>query len=241
MLKTFEIVIPAYNEEQIIETNLRRVYQSLEQTFPHAPWILTLANNSSDDQTGEIGRALMNQRPNLQVRDVWPKGKGQAIYQSWKASDADVVAFLDADLAVPPDEIKKLIIPMQEGFQAVIGCRHIPGAQVQREFVRQLTSYGYNKIVNLILKTPYHDHQCGFKAMNRQLFLSIEPLLEERQWFFDTELLYLLHRKSIAVIEVPVIWQDQSNRPSRVTSLNNNIRQGLHLVRRLKKRRLSFD
>lgn len=234
MLRSFEIVIPAYNEEDIIKNNLNQVYRFLDSKYDSPLWTLTLANNASTDRTGEIGRQLQNNLPKLKVIDVLKKGKGHAVYDSWKQSKRNVVAFFDADLSVGVESLPRLIESVSLEYPMVIGSRFHKDSRVTRDPLRSFASWNYNKLLNFYLRSPYSDHQCGFKAMLRQLFLEIEPALEEREWFFDSELLYYLSRKKIPVKEIPVVWSN-AERESRVISLKSNSIQGLKTMRKLRK------
>jgi len=54
----------------------------------------------------------------------------------------------------------------------------------------------------------FSDAQCGFKALRVDAARALLPLVEDRTWFFDTELLVLAERSGLRVHEVPVDWTD---------------------------------
>lgn len=232
-MKKIELVVPAYNEEDIIEASIKKIYHFLLTSFSDDDWTLTVANNRSTDKTFQIVFKLSEQLSRLKVIDVPLKGKGNAVYEAWKQSSADVVAFIDADLSIDVSCILQLINSISDDYPVVIASRHLKNSRVERDWVRSFTSKLYNRIANAVLKTNLSDHQCGLKAMKRQLFNQIETMLFEREWFFDTELLYILRQHNVNIQEIPVIWHE-SQRQSRVTSIKENAIKGLKLLFRLK-------
>jgi len=233
-MKKFELVIPAYNEEEVIEDTVTKIYNFLTESYPHDDWNLTIANNKSTDQTNQIVLDLTKKFPRLKLVYIPAQGKGHAVYETWKQSEADIVAFTDADLSLDVSSISKLLNTISDEHPVAIASRRLKESRVERDWVRAVTSGIYNRTTNFILKTYLSDHQCGLKAIKRELFNKVEPLLTEREWFFDTELLYVLKQNNIKVKEVPIIWRE-SQRQSRVTSIKDNSIKGLKLIWRLKK------
>ena len=58
--------------------------------------------------------------------------------------------------------------------------------------MRRFASKIFNLMVRLILKSPFSDHQCGFKAISKEKFNLILPLLRENGWFLILNLSLLL-------------------------------------------------
>jgi len=52
----------------------------------------------------------------------------------------------------------------------------------------------------------FSDAQCGFKAVSAEVRSAVVPLIENRNWFFDTELLLLSERRGYKIKEIPVGW-----------------------------------
>jgi len=58
------------------------------------------------------------------------------------------------------------------------------------------------------LHNAFSDAQCGFKALRADVARELLPLVEDQQWFFDTELLVQAERHGLRIHEVPVDWSD---------------------------------
>src|SRR5690606_40353399 len=94
----------------------------------------------------------------------------------------------------------------------------ICGSRVVRGPKREIISRCYNHLLRGTLAVGFTDAQCGFKAVRRDVAEHLLPLVEDREWFFDTELLVLAERAGLRIHEVPVDWVDDPD--SRVDILS---------------------
>ena len=137
------------------------------------------------------------------------KGRGRALKQVWLASDADVVAYMDVDLSTDLAAVLPLVAPLVSGHSDVaIGTRLARTSRVVRGPKREFISRCYNLVLRTALRASFSDAQCGFKAMRRDVAQELLPLIEDTNWFFDTELLVLAQRADLRIHEVPVDWTD---------------------------------
>ncbi len=88
----------------------------------------------------------------------------------------------------------------------------------------------YNLIVRTALGAGFSDAQCGFKAIRADAAAELLPLVEDREWFFDTELLVLAERCGMRIHEVPVDWVDD---PSSTVDIVDTARKDLAGIWRL--------
>jgi putative flippase GtrA len=203
-----EIVVPVYNEEAQLAASVVRLHDYLEETFPFG-WTITIADNASSDRTWEIACELAATMTNVRAVCISQKGRGRALRTVWSASDADVVAYMDVDLATGLDALLPLVAPLLSGHSDVaIGTRLASGARVVRGPKRELISRAYNLIVRTTTGNRFSDAQCGFKALRTDVARRLLPLVEDDAWFFDTELLVLAERNWLRIHEVPVDWVD---------------------------------
>jgi hypothetical protein len=88
---------------------------------------------------------------------------------------------------------------------------------------RELISRAYNQLIRFSLRGRFSDAQCGFKALRRESALELLPLVEDDEWFFDTELLVTAQRLGMRFCEVPVDWVDDPDSRVRIlhTALND--------------------
>jgi putative flippase GtrA len=203
-----EIVVPVYNEQDGLEASVRRLHGYLLTEFPFRATI-TIADNASTDGTWAGALALAAELPGVTAVHLDAKGRGRALQQTWTASSARVVAYMDVDLSTDLDALLPLVAPLLSGHSDVaIGSRLSRTARVVRGPKRELISRCYNLLLRTALHARFSDAQCGFKAMRTECARALLPHVRDAGWFFDTELLVLAERSGLRIAEVPVDWVD---------------------------------
>ena len=237
-----DIVIPVYNEERALPVSIPALCRYLESYIPYR-WSVTIADNASIDRTLEVATDLAAADPRVKVLHLEEKGRGRALKAAWLASEADIVSYMDVDLSTNLSSFMPLIAPLATGHSEVaIGSRLSKGAVVTRQWKREVISRTYNLMIKLAFRNRFSDAQCGFKALTREAAASLLPLVENNQWFFDTELLLLAEEHGLRIHEVPVDWvEDLDTRVKIVSTVMEDV-TGLWRVRkeRLNRRRVSL-
>jgi putative flippase GtrA len=207
-LALIDIVVPVYNEAADLERSVRELDTYLSAALPYS-YRITIADNASRDETWLIAERLASTLPHVVAVHLDQKGRGRALKQVWLASDADVVAYMDVDLSTDLAAVLPLVAPLVSGHSDVaIGTRLARTSRVVRGPKRELISRCYNLVLRTALRASFSDAQCGFKAMRRDVAQHLLPLVEDTNWFFDTELLVLAQRADLRIHEVPVDWTD---------------------------------
>lgn len=235
---TFDITIPVLNEELTLDRQVRILYDFLWQQFPEkGQWRIVIADNGSTDNTRHIAAALSDELPEIQLVAVPEKGVGLALKTSWSQSQADIVGYMDLDLATDLRHFPQAYHALAtEGFDLVYGTRlHKNAHVVGRTLKREITSRVFNLLLKIYLGTRFSDGMCGFKWLRRE---KVAPLIAagavSNGWFFSTELLAIAEWKGLKICELPVIWTDDTS-SSRVNILRL-AKQYIAAMRVLKKR-----
>jgi putative flippase GtrA len=203
-----EIVVPVYNEANQLAERITALRRFLDESFPFRARVTVVDNASTDDTFGVASR-LAATVPGVAALHLNRKGRGYALRSAWSTSDAPVVAYMDVDLSTSLPALLPLVAPLLSGHRDVaIGSRLAHGAKVVRGPKRELISRAYNLILRVTLRGHFSDAQCGFKALRREVAEQLLPLVEDDQWFFDTELLVTAERLGLRIGEVPVDWVD---------------------------------
>jgi len=210
------VVIPAYNEETRLPATLHQVVDYLSQQ-PYPTEILVVDDGSTDD-TVRQAETLAQQHSNLRVIRNDHRGKGYTVRTGMLASTGQHILFSDADLAVPIEEIEKLMPYLEGGYDVVIASREGQGARrIGEPFYRHLMGRGFNFIIRLFTLGGFQDTQCGFKAFRREaahdIFSQVQLYGEEAKLLkgaavtgFDVEVLFLAVKRGYKTKEVPVKW-----------------------------------
>jgi len=228
-----EIVIPVYDEESGLVASIHRLHRYLNEQFP-LTWVVTIVDNASDDRTWALACRMADELAGVRALHLGEKGRGRALRAAWMASSAQVVAYMDVDLSTDLDALLPLVAPLLSGHSDVaIGTRLAPGARVVRGARREIISRGYNLILKTVLGNGFSDAQCGFKALRADVARALLPLVDDQNWFFDTELLVLAEHNGLRIHEVPVDWVDD---PDSRVDVANTAMEDLRGVGRLVRR-----
>ncbi|MDO8362894.1 MAG: glycosyltransferase [Actinomycetota bacterium] len=211
-----DIVIPVYNEAQVLAANVNALHTYLRDHFPFT-WRITIADNASTDLTWQIAATLSLTLDRVRAIHLDQKGRGRALRTAWHGNDATIVAYMDVDLSTSLDALLPLVAPLVSGHSDIaIGSRLAAGATVARGPRREVISRTYNTILRTVFGNGFRDAQCGFKAVRTDVADTLVPMVRDNEWFFDTELLLLAERNGLRVHELPVTWVDDPDSRVRV-------------------------
>jgi glycosyltransferase involved in cell wall biosynthesis len=224
-----DIVIPVYNEEAGLADCVRRLHAHLRDSVPY-PARITVADNASTDSTFAVALRLESELTGVRALHLDAKGRGRALRQAWAESDATVVAYMDVDLSTDLNALLPLVAPLLSGHSDLaIGTRLSSASRVVRGPKRAFISRSYNLLLRASLRARFSDAQCGFKAIRTDVARRLLPLVQDGEWFFDTELLIIAERAGLRIHEVPVDWIDDPD--SRVDIIDTARKDLLGILR----------
>lgn len=204
---TVDLVVPVYNEEATLASSVETLVAA--DTGPGTDVTIIIADNASTDSTPRTAAALAAAHPNVEYVRLEQKGRGRALSRVWQASTADIVAYTDVDLATDIRALEPMVEVIRSGLADVaIASRLQPGLEVQRGVRREIISRCYNRLLKLSLGVGFSDAQCGFKAMSAQAARELLPVVEDTEWFFDTELLARAEWAGYRIHEFGTDWID---------------------------------
>ena len=205
-----DFCLPIKDEEAILAQNMEKLLAYFRQANFDFSWRLVGVLNDCHDGSENILQDFQRRFPNeIVCLTERQGGKAAAIKKAWRLSNADILAFMDIDLAVALSDIPALVLPLIAGeADMVIGSRFAVGSRVERSILRRLISASYSFLSRFFLRHNIADLQCGFKALRREVFLALGPLTLDDYWFFDTELVVFALRRGFKIKEIPVAWRD---------------------------------
>ncbi len=214
----FSLVIPVYNEAQIITQTIDRILVVLSKLSSDLIWDVIVVDNGSNDGTKE--KVLSLNSPKVSLISLSEKGKGLAICFAALKNTSDFFGFIDADLSADPESILSMLdILASNETDIIIGSRFLDTSLVKRDLFRSITSKSFNILQRLILNLIFKDTQCGLKIMNKK-GVEVLVLCEEKGWFFDLEFLYLATKNKLSVSEYPISWDEFRYYKERRSKLN---------------------
>jgi dolichyl-phosphate beta-glucosyltransferase len=223
------IVVPAYNESSRIRKSLEKIEHYLgHRNFQSE--VIVVDDGSSDDTAAICESAKFS---NLRViRNSHNQGKGFSVRNGVLAATGDYVLFTDADLSAPIDELDKLIaVAINENADVVIGSRGLDSKFIEKHqsVVRESGGRFFNVVVRMILGLDIHDTQCGFKLFKRSRTKMAFQKQTISRFGFDPELLFVMSRQNLKILEIPVRWSHVEG--SKISFLSDGLRMFMDLLR----------
>ena len=200
------IIVPSYNEELRLPASLDRIAAYVAGSSRSTE--VLVVDDGSKDKTAEVATSYSGRNLNLRVlKNGENRGKGYSVRHGMLEARGEVVLFSDADLSAPIEEAEKLLAAMGQ-YDVAIGSRAMDRSliKVHESLFREFAGIVFNKIVRLVLRLPFVDTQCGFKAFRRERCGIIFRQQRIERFGFDPELLYLARHHGLKSVEIPVRW-----------------------------------
>lgn len=239
------VVLPCYNEEKRLDP------ASVARLIADERIDVILVDDGSSDGTRALLERLAAGAPDRITAIVMPQnsGKAEAVRTAMHVALAridrgdakdDVVGYLDADFATPPQELSRILDALVASDAKVAFGSRIArlGARVRRDQTRHYLGRIFATTASLVLDMDIYDTQCGAKLFRDTpaLRAAIAQPFRSR-WVFDVELLGRLTTGTESApalaasdfLELPLeIWEDVRGSKLGVTGA---IRGGMDLLR----------
>lgn len=216
------LIIPAYNEAEVIAQAVREACAALAAAFAQYE-ILVVDDGSSDDTAQVVERLRPGHRGVQLIRHRVNRGYGAALRTGFDAARFDLVAFTDADCQFDLADL---------GNMASLAAEYaiVAGYRVQRKDParRRFFSWGYNRLTRFLLGTGVRDIDCALKIFHREVLSQLLP--DSRGFFVNTEMVTRARQLGLAITEVPVTHRPRASGQSKV-SLREVPRTAATLVR----------
>lgn len=193
------IIIPFYNEEESLPVLINQLIDTVKTV--KEKWEIILVDDGSDDayasefrvHSDSIGTKfkVIKHRKRL--------GKGKALLTGFNNSKGNIIVFMDADLQNDPSDLSKFLDKINQGYDLVNGWRK----NRQDNIFKTLPSSIFNLfLLKIFLRSKFHDINCGFKTMRREVLEIIPlygdnyrflPLMADQEGFKTTEVIIAHH------------------------------------------------
>ena len=184
------LVIPAYNEEAIINDNINQVVEYLQKLDKYK-WEIVLINDGSKDKTGEIADKLEHEFEFLRViHHPVNLNLGRAIQTGFKNAKGEIIVVLDIDLSYSVDHIEKLVVRQIEAqADIVLASCYMKGGKVSNvPFKRAVMSKFANKFMRFAAQDKYYTYTSMVRAYKSTFIKTLN--LKTRDYEINPEILY---------------------------------------------------
>jgi dolichyl-phosphate beta-glucosyltransferase len=222
------VVVPAYEEADRIGDTVRRLRAGLAGVAADGGLEIVVVDDGSSDATADVALAAGATQVVVQPRN---RGKGAAVRTGVLAARGRTVAFTDADLAYGPDQVRRALAAVEDGWDVAIGDRRHPETRtlVAPSRVRAWGSRAINWLGYAVLLGTYRDTQSGLKAFRSDVARFVFSRARVDGFAFDIEVLHLVERHQLSLVEVPVEVTNSTR--STVSAARDAVRLVVDLLR----------
>ena len=224
------IVIPAHNEEHRLPPMLEAYAKYFSGKYGNEAELIVVPN-FCNDRTTEVARGIGARYPQIRVVEEAKRvGKGGAVMIGAQNAEGDLVGFVDADGATPPEAFDDLVQKISlDG--CIIASRWMKESEVspKQPLSRRVASRCFNGLVRVLFGLKLTDTQCGAKLFRREVILPVVRNLGVTSWAFDVDMLFQTKRLGASIREVPTVWRDVAG--SKIEIGRSSVNMVVALVR----------
>jgi glycosyltransferase involved in cell wall biosynthesis len=166
-------------------------------------------NDGSNDNTIAQLRIVQKEITIKVIDSAENEGKGCAVKKGVFSAEGEggLVMFLDADLAIPVQELENFSLEIDKGKDIVIASRFVPGLRVLEPVLwyRKIMEKFFCLLRMIVLRNwNIKDTQCGFKVFKREVAFEIFKMATIKRFAFDAELLFIANNLGYSIKEMPI-------------------------------------
>jgi glycosyltransferase involved in cell wall biosynthesis len=178
MKPLYSIVVPIYNEEEVIPELCRRVKAVMEDL--DEPWELILVDDGSTDRSTDMIAREHEANPRVKGLSFSRNfGFQEAVTAGLAHSQGEAVVLSDADLQDPPEVIPRMIEKWRDGYDVVYGVRTMREGET---WFKRLTAMAFYRIIHRITSVNIPLDTGDFRLMDRRVVDSILRMPERNRF-----------------------------------------------------------
>ena len=228
--KRLSVVVPAYNEGELIEATLAAITNELDAHLEPGSYEVVVVDDGSSDDTAE--RA---ERAGATVhRLAANQGKGGAVRAGMLVTGGRSVIFTDADLAYSPRLLVDVLDRIEQGWDVVVGSRRHDDTNtlVRARRLRELGGRVINLLTHMVLLGNFRDTQCGLKGFRGDIARTIFERTRINGFAFDVEIFLIVEQDQLSLTEVPVAVTNRAGSSVRIVGDTAELLVDLFRIRR---------
>lgn len=219
------IVIPIYNEAEILLSSMEALLSQLEERLAPIRYEVLLCENGSTDGTCRISQDLAQRWSAIRVTHLPVASYGQALKHGITQAAGDIIVVFNADFWDVGFLCQSL--PLLEEFDFVIGSKNLKSACDRRPLHRRVISVYFNFLLHVLFGFQGTDTH-GLKAMRAESAKKLAGQCVTDAEIFDTELVLRSQLADMRVTELPISVEEQ--RPSRYGLLRRTPKTLMDLI-----------
>ena len=198
MINNFSVVIPVFNEEEIILDSAKEIYNICKQV--DQPFEIIFSENGSSDNTVNLIENFIDDKDSCFMISNEIANYGLALKNGFKNAKNDLIVSFDIDYF--SQKFLDQSLKLSDEFAAIVASKRMSESEDKRTIVRKLATSTFVFILKILFQTSLSDTH-GMKAIRR---VNIEKEIDNvisTQDIFDTELLIRIEKSGFKIQEVP--------------------------------------
>ena len=196
--KNFSIVIPIYNEEEILEESTNAIFSLCKNTG--IDFEIIFSENGSTDTTKKIANELTNKYSEIKIISNPEPNYGNALKAGFELAKNDLVISFDIDYY--SESFLREALMLDSKYSSMTASKRLGSSEDGRRFVRRLATNFFVILLRLLFGTKLSDTH-GMKAIKKTEIEIFVPQVISTQDIFDTELLIRIEKNGGKIKEIP--------------------------------------
>lgn len=219
---SLSVIVPAYNEQYLVETSLERLKILGESPLLHRVQVIVVNDGSHDSTAEAIARFRDSLEPSRESKLEWlwlahdkNQGKGAAIRTGLSRVDTELVVIHDADLEYHPRDLLQMVeLFLYEDADAVFGSRFMSGGYKRALLFRHALGNKFlTFLCDVVSDLNLTDMETCYKMARADLLKSIP--LESSTFDVEPELAIKLAKRGARIFEVPISYSGRTYREGK--------------------------
>ncbi|MBN3554015.1 glycosyltransferase family 2 protein [Fictibacillus nanhaiensis] len=178
-MKKISILIPAYNEEEVLYSLYRRLVTVFD-SIPNYLFEVLFVNDGSKDNTLPIIRGLREGDRRISYVNLSRNfGKETAMIAGLDYAQGDAVIILDADLQDPPELIPEMITYWEDGYDDVFAKRRSRSGET---WIKKSTAQAFYKLLKKTTRIPIQENTGDFRLLDRRCVEALKQMRETQRY-----------------------------------------------------------
>lgn len=218
-MKRLSIVIPVYNEKDLVIDVLKKV-RSLK--IDKTDIEIIVVDDCSTDGTRDILKKKGIKYVDKILYHDENQGKGAALKTGFSEVSGDVVIVQDADFEYDPMEIPKVVKPVFDGICDVCYGSRFLDSEYKGYKKNQLANKLLTKLSNKMTKLNVTDMETCYKAFKKDFIKNID--IKEKRFGFEPEITAKVAHAKLKLIEVPISYYPRTKEEGKKIKLSDGVR-----------------
>ena len=194
----FSIVIPIYNEEDILTESINNILSICERTS--VDFEIIISENGSTDNTKNLAREFEQSNPNVILIESDYPNYGEALKRGFLKCKNEMIISFDIDYY--SESFLKECLLLEEKYAGLIASKRLSNSEDGRRLIRKLATNFFVYILKILFQTKLSDTH-GMKAVRKSSVNNHINSVISTQDLFDTELLLRIEKTGNEFKEIP--------------------------------------